>query len=262
MYATGDYTMKEVASSFPVSYVAINNLLKRHGFKAKSQSALQRKYPLQESFFDSIDTQEKAYFLGILYADGYNNRERNSVTLSLKESDKNILVRLNDLIQPNKPLQFVDVSNTTKTPGYENTTNQYRLVIASKHISQQLAKLGCGAKKTFNLIFPNENILPFHLQSHFVRGYFDGDGCIGFRNKRGYFSMVGTLDFLSGIERFFARVGINVYWRNDEKYSKIKCLEVSGRQQILKCCEVIYQDSSLHLKRKFDVYHNLKSVTF
>ena len=61
----------------------------------KTQSELKRKYPIDETFFDIINTQEKAYTLGLLYADGYNNTDRNSVNLSLKESDKEILEKDN-----------------------------------------------------------------------------------------------------------------------------------------------------------------------
>ena len=113
-YETGKYTGVYLAEYYNISSVAVNALLRRHGYKAKSQSELQRKYNIDETFFDVIDTEEKAYFLGFLYADGYNNTDRNSVNLSLKEDDKEILEKLNNLLQPNKPLQFVNTSNQRK----------------------------------------------------------------------------------------------------------------------------------------------------
>ena len=90
-------------------------MLKRNGYEAKSASELKRKYPIQEDFFDVIDTEEKAYVLGLLYADGYNNTDRNSVSLSLKESDKEILEKVTSLIQPTKPLSYLDTSTQKKT---------------------------------------------------------------------------------------------------------------------------------------------------
>ena len=68
--------------------------MRRNGYKAKSQSELQRKYNIDETFFDVIDTEEKAYFLGLLYADGCNATNRNAVILSLKEDDKEILEKI------------------------------------------------------------------------------------------------------------------------------------------------------------------------
>src|SRR5690606_34041342 len=114
-YETGEYTGEDLAEYYNVSSVAVNALLRRYGYKAKSQSELQRKYNIDETFFDVIDTEEKAYFLGFLYADGYNNTDRNSVALSLKEDDKEILEILNNLLQPNKPLQYVEIKTTNST---------------------------------------------------------------------------------------------------------------------------------------------------
>ena len=51
---------------------------------------------INKNFFNKIDTEEKAYFLGFLYADGYNNTDRNSVALSLKEDDKEILEKYSE----------------------------------------------------------------------------------------------------------------------------------------------------------------------
>ena len=55
-YETGKYTAVDLAKEYPVSSAAISALLKRHGYKAKTQSELQRKYEVNESFFDVIDT--------------------------------------------------------------------------------------------------------------------------------------------------------------------------------------------------------------
>ena len=103
-YETGKYTGADLAKEYPITLTAINGLLRRNGYKSKSQSELQRKYSINENFFDVIDTEEKAYFLGFLYADGCNATNRNAVILSLKEDDRDILEKLNSLLQPQKPL--------------------------------------------------------------------------------------------------------------------------------------------------------------
>ena len=93
MYETGNYSGNQLTNYFPISQVAINGLLRRNGYDAKSASELKRKYPINENFFDKIDAEEKAYILGLLYADGYNNTDRNSVNLGLKETDREILIK-------------------------------------------------------------------------------------------------------------------------------------------------------------------------
>ena len=98
MYETGNYSGNQLTNYFPISQVAINNLLRRNGYVAKSASDLKRKYPIVEDFFDVIDTEEKAYILGLLYADGYNNTDRNSVSLGLKETDREVLDKITEEI--------------------------------------------------------------------------------------------------------------------------------------------------------------------
>ena len=73
LYKSGDYSFLSVAKLLNRDERSIRNYLNSIGYVAKSQSELQRKYPIQEDLFDKIDTEEKAYVLGLLYADGYNN---------------------------------------------------------------------------------------------------------------------------------------------------------------------------------------------
>lgn len=250
-YETGKYTGSDLAEYYNISSVAVNALLRRNGYKAKSQSELQRKYNIDETFFDVINTEEKAYFLGFLYADGYNNTDRNSVALSLKEDDKEILEILNNLLQPNKPLQYVEIKTT-------NSTNQYRLVIANKHISQKLVKLGCDKAKTYSLMFPSEEQVPKHLVRHFVRGYFDGDGWVG----KKAISIVSTLNFCNSLAEILNQeLNVNSYIRprHPERKNNIRMLELS-KKAARKFLIWIYKDSNIHLQRKYDRY--LKQIEY
>ena len=250
-YETGKYTSVDLAKEYPVSSTAISALLKRHGYKAKTQSELQRKYEVNESFFDVIDTEEKAYFLGFLYADGYNNTDRNSVTLSLKEYDKDILGKLNNLLQSNKPLQYVEFKTA-------NSSNQYRLVIANKHISQRLTELGCHRAKTYSLMFPSEEQVPKYLVRHFVRGYFDGDGWVG----KKAISVVSTLDFCNSLAEILKEeFNINCYIRarHPERKNNIRMLELSEKAART-FLNWIYKDSNIYLQRKYDRY--LKQIEY
>lgn len=257
LYETGKYTSVDLSKMFPISYVAINALLRRNGYKAKSQSELQRKYSIVEDFFDEINTQEKAYILGLLYADGYNNTDRNSINLTLKESDKEILLKITDLVQPTKPLQFIDTRFLKKTEGFENSENQWRLVIANKHISQRLVELGCGKAKTHNLTFPTEEQVPSHLIRHFVRGYFDGDGSVN-SGKAPKVDIIGTMCFLESLqdvllhELFFSKTRLNQ--RHKERNNNIRSLQIGGNKQCIKFRDWLYEDATIFLKRKKDIF--------
>lgn len=250
MYSSGDYTFKDLADVFAISSMAIKGLLNRRGYIAKSRSELQRKYTLNESFFDSIG-EVQAYFLGILYADGYNNTDRNSINLSLKESDIDILVRLNTEIGSNRPLQFINAKKYN-----DNNSNQYRLVISSKKVSDRAAELGCTKNKTFTIKFPNW--LTPAMSNHFVRGYFDGDGCIMDKSV----SFVGTEDFCNSLANILKDIGIpNPYIRarHKERNNNIRMLEVSGRRQCKILLDWVYKDSTIYMQRKFEKYQALLS---
>jgi hypothetical protein len=255
MFETGDYSGNQLTNYFPISQVAINALLRRNGYKSKSPSELKRKYPIVEDFFDEINTEEKAYILGLLYADGWNQTERNVVGIGLKESDKEILDKITALIQPSKPLQYVDTQNN----GFENSKNQYRLIIANKHISQRLVELGCGKAKTHNLIFPTEEQVPSHLIRHFVRGYFDGDGSVS-KGKISKVDIIGTTAFLEPLQEIlFNELSLNktlLNQRHKERDNTIRSLQISGNKQCIKFREWLYEDSTIYLERKFDVFHS------
>ena len=258
-YETGEYTGADLAKEYPISLTAINGLLRRNGYKAKSQSELQRKYDIDETFFDVIDTEEKAYFLGFLYADGCNATNRNAVILSLKEDDKEILEILNNLLQSNKPLQYVEFKAT-------NSSNQYRLVIANKHISQKLVELGCGKAKTHNLIFPTEEQVPSHLIGHFVRGYFDGDGSVS-GDKQKQFCFVGTIDFLLPLQQILVKELNFSKTKLDRRHkdidNNIRSLRYCGVNQCITFREWLYKDATIYLERKkniFDSYISFERV--
>lgn len=266
MFETGNYSGNQLSKYFPISQVAINNLLRRNGYDAKSASELKRKYPIQEDFFDVIYTEEKAYTLGLLYADGCNQTDRNSVSLGLKETDKEILDKITSLIQPTKPLKYINTSNQRKNLGFENSQNQYRLIIANKHISQRLVELGCGKAKTHNLTFPTEEQVPSHLIGHFVRGYFDGDGSVS-GDKQKQFCFVGTIDFLLPLQQILVKELNFSKTKLDRRHkdidNNIRSLRYCGVNQCITFRDWLYKDATIYLERKkniFDSYISFERV--
>ena len=222
--------------------------------KTQKQKSNTRKssriYPLNENYFDEIDCEEKAYFLGFLYADGCNHIKKGCVTLTLQEKDKEILTSLSKLLQPTKPLQQLKNSS-----GFKTNQSAYRLVLASKHISEKLVTLGCTGGKTMTLEFPVENQVPKELQRHFIRGYFDGDGCIceSFSNKNSktatlYTTIVGSKPL---IEELYPIIGLN---GSKQEKAKVKVIKYCTNSSI-KFLKLIYPDNcSLYLTRKYNYY--------
>lgn len=252
LYKKGLSTI-QIANKCNCSASNISDILKRMGCKIRSESVRNRIYPINETFFDIIDIQEKAYFLGILYADGYNNADRGSIALTLVENDKEILVKLNNLLQPTKPLQYIKL---------KNRNNVYRLNIDNKYISQKLSELGCVQAKTFKIIFPEW--LDEKLYPHFIRGYFDGDGCIT-NGKNPAFSIVGTEQFLIEIQNILIReLGLNktkFQKRHKERKNNITSLICAGRNNCQKIYNYLYENSRIFLERKQKKFLNNFNVT-
>lgn len=219
-------------------------------------------YTLNENYFDIIDTEEKAYFLGFLYADGNHFTKRNRITIGLQEKDKHILENFNKLINSNRPLFLRDKEIINKSSRFKNCQNQYYLIINNKHMSQSLLKLGLFNNKTFILEFPTKEQVPEYLQNHFIRGYFDGDGCV---EKQGA-SFIGTFNFCKSIcDLVKNKFNINFYIRYKGNYPISEAAIKSKSARIF--LKWLYENSSIYLYRKYEKYllqikyeHDLKKL--
>src|ERR1035437_1132855 len=136
---------------------------------------MKKLYTFDEHYFDNIDTKDKAYILGFLFADGYNYECRGVISLSLAQRDKEILDKINEILHSNRPLQFIDMKKYHKEQTHQN---QYRLNLSNRHTSMTLKKLGCSQCKSKTLLYPT--FLTPEFTHHFIRGYFDGDSCISY----------------------------------------------------------------------------------
>jgi hypothetical protein len=216
----------------------------------KSRTTQIRKYPLNEQFFDAIDSEEKAYFLGFLFADGTNSVVKTEVKLSLCEDDKDILERLNALLQPDKPLYFEPKSLPTK--------NVWKLVINSRHLSHQLNALGVVPAKTFVLKFPPW--LQEDLKRHFIRGYFDGDGCISV-GRHIQMNITSTEEFLVELQKILMKeCGLNktnLSIRHPERSNSTRTMQYCGKNNCLRIYNYLYDKATIYLERKKQKFDNV-----
>ena len=169
---------------------------------------------LNENVFDSIDTEEKAYWLGFLFADGYissapitagsDNNHRIEICLAL--IDTGHLFKFNSFMCSKE--QKVKVYNYKDVKGKDKQHAKW--FISNKHLWETLNSHGCTPKKSLTLKFPNIDIFKSKdLIRHFIRGYVDGDGSISHNKNRLYLSILGTENFLKGIQKYFTKRGSN-----------------------------------------------------
>jgi hypothetical protein len=245
-WETGRYSCRTLAEEFGIKGdESLRLWLIKHGCKMKSRSACHRKYSLNEHFFDKIDTEEKAYLLGFLYADGYNHTDVSAVKINLAAKDKNMVYKIRDSLESNHPISIIKRSEDSRYM----TQDVYRLVITNKNLSENLAKHGCVRAKTFKLTFPRW--INKTLKRHFIRGYFDGDGSIC-----GYIvNMVSTEKFITEVRNIFMEeiglpfVKINDYYARKSN-SNIMTLAYTGWNSTAKLYEYFYRDAHIYLNRK------------
>lgn len=238
-----------------------------------------RKYNIDDNYFEKIDTEQKAYILGLMYADGCvysDNNQSKWAKIDLKSDDKYILEQIAKEMNNECPIRthIYDrkeyFSHQDKT--YEFVHNMSRLQMRSDKIVNDLIKLGCQPRKTFEIKFPSNDIVPEKLLSHFVRGYFDGDGSISYserkstskiRDKYLHFSITftGTYDFVSSIKNYLncnvtRFIGdIRSRWDNGKNNYT---LSIDGNNVIKKILDWMYKDSTIFLNRKYEKYLILK----
>jgi transposase-like protein len=261
MYQQG-MSAPEIAEQFGVAHTLILRYLKKSGINRRSAEECHRIYPIREDFFDNIDSQEKAYFLGFLYADGGNNIEANFVRIDLSRKDKDILEKLSALIYLEEPLRHI--KNYTREKEYKGkyiTIYGNYLNINSKHICYKLYELGCENKKSLTLKFPDWLADP-ELQRHFIRGYYDGDGGISLtdiKTRAAHTRTTSTLEFCQSMSKIIEeQTGIQYgapY--NDVEGKNVYSIHLAGNRQIANFLNWLYAGGTIYLDRKYDLYQKL-----
>ena len=253
MYLNQNISSTKIAEIIGCKRYQINYLLKKYNI-SKSFSEARREYYLNEHYFDEIDTPNKAYILGFLYADGYNNTINHTICLSLNKKDKDILERMRKEIGCEKPLFHSEYVN--KLDGV--LREQEILILASKHMSETVEKWGLVKNKTFILHFPD--FLREDLYSHFIRGYFDGDGCVCVgKSKTSYtrlfLSFMSSWDFCVGLQKFLENKNITIHVNHPSGKKKENGLaRTSDKKEIEKLMHFMYYDADLFLKRKYNIF--------
>lgn len=218
-------------------------------------SKVSRKYSFDEHYFDNIDNEHKAYWLGLLMADGYNHETKSCVALRLQGQDREILEKFKQDLKYTGPIYTIDTSKI-----HFNVKEHYtELNLCSPIFSEALAKIGCVQNKTYLLEFPK---IKEDLINHFIRGFFDGDGCISITNrcdrKTGkvyQFNIVGRYEFIKKIYDIFIEklnITATTISQNPNNYARV--IHWSGKKVVTKILNYLYKDSTIYLQRKYNKY--------
>lgn len=256
LYCNG-IKITDISKQYNIDVSSVYKLFKQNGLQVKNNEEAHRKYTINEYYFDEINTPNKAYILGLLFADGCNSTTKSQVDISLQEEDRHILEDIKNEIEINKPLGFKNYHD--KNPNHKN---QYSLSITCKHMSDTLFKLGMVDAKSLILEFPEW--LNKDLYSHFIRGYFDGDGCLYLGNNLNCceVTIVSTVMFIEKIIEILAQeINVTMRIKTQKQHKPVtKVGVITGRNKIAMFLDWIYQDAELKLNRKYKKYQEFMAI--
>ena len=262
-------SVTEIAKEFNVSCDVIKRILKKHNIAVKNQHILYS-FDIDESFFEKIDTEEKAYILGFLSADGYITSKNYTISFKISDKDSEILYKFKKALKTEAEVKYFSNGRGSFVPKDRETKNAC-LAIKNKKMWEDLVNLGITPRKTEELTFPKEAI-PEHLLHHYIRGFFDGDGSVYEMNiskpkwkdegRRIYksigISIIGKRDFLEDIGNIIGVRKTN----GDPPIYKTKMmhqLQYSGFTRCKQVYDFLYKDATIYLERKKNKFDEIFS---
>lgn len=197
-----------------------------------------RKYNLNQEYFNSIDTKEKAYVIGFIFADGSVNN--NYLTITIHPDDISVLEFIKKELKYSGPIHIKN--------------NYVNLTICSKQIVKDLITVGIYPNKTY--VSSSLPIINNEFFSSFLLGFFDGDGsiysnknktdyCVNFSNNK------QILDILKLRLETLSISSCSIRSRYKDNY--ISCmLDIKGSKNVEKICKLLYENPpKFFLSRKY-----------
>lgn len=238
---------KDIISHYNISQRQYSNLLKSEGIIKKYKV---NKYKFNEDYFETIDTEDKAYFLGFIVADGSVHNIQNNLQITQKEPD--ILYEFKKYIEFEGPILK------------RKTRNVFDIKMSSSKTKNDLLKLGIHSNKTMVVKYPK---IEEHLQNHFMRGVFDGDGCISIHHDKRDNSNRGQVNICSGSVDFINEYVDNMVKLCGVKRNTIRCpkntyyvIDWGGLSDVENLYKFLYENATVFLKRKKETFDKAFSI--
>lgn len=217
-----------------------------------------KKYKCNENFFNTIDSDIKAYLLGFLAADGNVCSKTNRISLLLSHIDVEILELYQKFICEDCKITDKNNQNIKRKP-------QKMFRFSSKQIKKDLSKYGIIPNKS-NYEFTLNNI-PKKYKKDYIRGYFDGDGCFYYKYINGRNKI--CVNFTNSNKKILESIKEELELNNIKFKIEIKVSKTNKNYYVLACYnkktfikfgEYIYTNSYFKLNRKFKKFSYVNTV--
>lgn len=219
---------RNIHSYVGVSGRAVARVLNEAGINTKRKN----RYTLNESYFDVVDSQVKAYLLGLIAADGCVTKTN---YVAFESIDKELTELLSTELQYSGKIRIV------KPQGY---APHYRINFSSQRIASALCSYNIVTGRMFSgaYYFPESEYL-----ASYVLGYFDGDGCAYVNEGRsgGLVCIVGSFEFTCELAR-----RLDMGFVGEHVLKKAYYWRIYSRQNIEAFYNFVYNHPNLGLQRK------------
>lgn len=248
--------LKKIGGEFGVTANPIKIQLESRGCVIK-----QRRHEVTEGYFKVVDSEEKAYWLGFLAADGCIRRRikkdgktrGDSIALKLSVVDEKHMERFRDSICPSGKIWYQTCKTVTRK-GNDSYSDTCNLGVYSNELVQDIIKLGVGPKKTFTISKPN---IDEKYYRDYIRGFFDGDGCCYVKKtkgNRGLYTLDVKFSFACAskeLRDFFAEE-LNKIGISTKCYDNFNLIIVGGFLGAKNFFDYLYTNATIYLQRKYD----------
>lgn len=242
------YTQLEILNMFDNinSEATIYNILSKYNVPKRnvgSKSAIKK-----HNYFNNINTEEKAYFLGLLMADGcvLDSNKGKVINLGLKLSDKYLIDKFAKAIGFNGKLYIEDKNKKSSRSTFNSSDGFVSIRFVSKAMFNDLSKYGIIPRKT-GKEYISSNI-PKEFISHFIRGCFDGDGSAFISS--GYFRIA-----YYGSHKICQNI-LDIMGFKSKVYDKetVSFFSIQKKEYVEKFYNYIYKDATIYMHRKRNLF--------
>ena len=253
-------SVKATSAKYGINQKTLSKYLHLQGVDIKNNGGSKGfKYDI----FHTIDTEEKAYWLGFLYADGFITSKNNKIGLTLALKDKDHLQKFTDFVDFRGGMNITE-DHQFGSDSHFNAKGEhmYKIstVISNVDMWNDLYEKGCVPNKSLILEFPKLDIFSSEdLVIPFIRGYFDGDGTLGLyphsnENKTLGESLmiVGTKPFLEGVEKYLGKG----YLMQKSNCNLLTYRLGYSTKKAFTAADIMYKNANIYLQRKYDIYIN------
>ncbi|MBR0260544.1 MAG: hypothetical protein IJQ85_02005 [Selenomonadaceae bacterium] len=245
-YQEKPVSISKIAKEFNLCEITVSKLLKKANVPMWTRQDL-NVGELKVDYFKEIDTEIKAYLLGLFAADGcvYGINDSKFFAIQLKKDDAEMIKYIKNEI--NAPRKIV----TDKRDG------SCGISVVNNLFVQYLVNHGVTEGKSTRFL----PALSDHLMSHYVRGLFDGDGSIVIRKAHSYGKAMRCCVVILAHSNLINQLRnyledklnlshLNFCSNGGEAYS----IHYSGRHDFIAVTDFIYKDANLYLKKKHRKY--------